>query len=147
MGSSVFPAASGGLTQKFSEFTATGTFTPPSSVSTVEVLLVAGGGGGGGNNNAESSAGGGGGGQVVKQFLTVTGGTSYTITIGAGGASNTVGANSSVGSLLICGGGGKGGQSGNSPEAGGNGTAGTKIAKILSNCELNISKKLNYIKN
>ena len=29
----------------------------------------------------------------------------------------------------------------------GNGTAGTKIAKILSNCELNISKKLNYIKN
>ena len=33
------------LTQKFAEFTATGTFTSPANVTTVEVLLVAGGGG------------------------------------------------------------------------------------------------------
>ena len=48
MGQTVFPAASGGVTQQVQTFTATGTFTTPSNVTTVEVFLVGGGGGGGG---------------------------------------------------------------------------------------------------
>ena len=77
------------LSQKFAEFTSTGTFTSPANVTTVEVLLVAGGGGGGNN-----PGGGGGGGQVVKKYLTVSPSTAYTITIGAGGSSGSTGSNS-----------------------------------------------------
>jgi len=134
MGISVFPAASGGLTQKFAEYLSTGTFTPPTGVTTVECLLVAGGGGSGGcrSGGSTDASGGAGGGQVVKTFLTVVPGTSYTITIGAGGAGGASGANdgsngtnSSFGSLLICGGGG-GGRAGTTGGAAGiNGNAGT----------------------
>ena len=101
MGISVFPAPSAAtLTQKFAEFTSTGTFTAPVNVSTVEVLLVAGGGGGGGTDadSINTAGGGGGGGQVVKKLLTVTPGTSYTITIGAGGAGASTTSNGSNGS-------------------------------------------------
>ena len=88
MASTVFPAASGGVTQKVQEFTATGTFTAPSNVAAVEVFLVSGGGGGGcsvsGGSASTGSGGGGGGGVGLKRFLTVTPGTSYTVTIGGG---------------------------------------------------------------
>ena len=53
MGSTVFPAAGGGVTQKVQEFTSTGTFTVPSNCTAVEVFLVGGGGGGGGCTNGE----------------------------------------------------------------------------------------------
>ena len=62
----------------------TGTFTPPSGVTSVE-YLVAGGGGGGGYD----AGGGGGAGGVLQGTLSVTAGTPYTISVGTGGAGST----------------------------------------------------------
>ena len=45
MGSTVFPAAGGGVTPKVTEFTSTGTFVVPSNTTMVEVFVVGGGGG------------------------------------------------------------------------------------------------------
>jgi hypothetical protein len=117
MGISVFPAAGGGVTQKVQEFTSTGTFVTPSNCSSVEVFLVGGGAGGGyarvsTDANYGTAGGGGGGGAVLRRTLTVVPGTSYTVTIGAGGAGATSnvagsnGSNSSFGVLLTAIGGG-----------------------------------------
>ena len=64
-------------------YTTTGssTFTP-SLTGYVEVLVVAGGGGGGANH----AGGGGGGGFIHEMKYPVVQGTSYTVTVGAGGA-------------------------------------------------------------
>ena len=94
---------------------------------TVEYLVVA-GGGGGGNGNA---GGGGGGGGLLQGTVPVTAGTSYTVTVGSGGAGGaqslsdntlvgSVGQNSVFGSISATGGGG-GGASGVSSSAGGSG--------------------------
>ena len=56
------------------------------STYTIQYLLVAGGGGGGAR-----VAGGGGAGGVLNSYTTVTSGTAYTITIGAGGTGGTIG--------------------------------------------------------
>jgi hypothetical protein len=61
-------------------FATSGTFTP-AFTGTVEVLVVAGGGAGGGG----IGGGGGGGGVVYMPAVSVTSGTPYTITVGAGG--------------------------------------------------------------
>lgn len=117
MGINVLPAVSGGVTQKVSTFTSTGTFTAPSNCSSVQILLVGGGGAGGGGRSGSGQAsigGSGGGGQVLKRTLTVTPGSSYTVTIGAGGSAGTptsagaVGSDSSFGSLATALGGGGG---------------------------------------
>lgn len=115
-------------------FTTTGstTWIAPCGVTTVDYLVVAGGGGGG------SAAGGGGGaGGLLTGTLSVTAGNSYTVTVGAGGASNTSGNNSVFSSVTAVGGGlggtnsangaagGSGGGSGGvAPTTGGAGTAG-----------------------
>jgi hypothetical protein len=111
-------------------------FTNSGSVST-NYLVVAGGGGAG-----ESFGAGGGGGGVVSGTTTLNQGSSYTVTVGAGGANqvNTTGGNSSFTGLTTaigggCGGGssfptgtaggsGGGGRGGASPANGGAGTAG-----------------------
>lgn len=62
-------------------FATSGTFTP-AFTGTVEVLVVGGGGAGGGG----IGGGGGGGGVVYMPAVSVTSGTPYTITVGAGGA-------------------------------------------------------------
>jgi hypothetical protein len=61
----------------------------------LDYIVVAGGGGGGngGYGNAGNGAGGGG---LLKGTVTVTGGVTYTIVVGAGGARNVQGANSSI---------------------------------------------------
>ena len=60
--------------------------------STVEYLVIAGGGaGGGGNNLGEGSAGGGAGGYRTNTGFSVSGGSSYTVTVGAGGTGTTGG--------------------------------------------------------
>jgi len=66
-------------------FTSPGTYTwsPPSGVTTVNILIVAGGGSGGGR----LGGGGGGGGVIYEQNVSVSQ-QSYTVTVGEGG-SNT----------------------------------------------------------
>ena len=81
----VFPNDnSGRFSIKEVQYTANGTFTVPTGVTTVEVVAVGGGGGGGGGNRT-AAGGGGGGGQVVRRNVNVTPGLSYSVQIGAGG--------------------------------------------------------------
>lgn len=90
----------GGVTPKVQTFTSTGSFVAPANTQYVEVFLVGAGGAGGGSVSAGSAGtgGGGGGGQVISwQKLAVTGGTTYTVTIGAGGAGSTADASGAVG--------------------------------------------------
>ena len=61
--------------------TATYEFTPPAGVTEAEALLVAGGGPGG----FYAGGGGGAGGLVHETALGLSGGTTYTVTVGAGG--------------------------------------------------------------
>ena len=75
------------------------TFTPPSYVTSVEALVVAGGGPGG----YRRGGGGGAGGLIHNTALPVTGGETYTVTVGAGGVASgadatygTNGGNSSI---------------------------------------------------
>ena len=86
-------------------FNSSGTFTPSQSV-TADILVIAGGGGAGYNNGG----GGGAGGLLAHNSQSLTSGTSYTITVGAGGVENTGnGSNSQFGSLTASVGGGGGG--------------------------------------
>ena len=57
------------------------TWTAPAGVNTVEVLVVAGGGGGG----SDLAGGGGAGGLIYNSNFSVTPGTAYNVTVGAGG--------------------------------------------------------------
>jgi len=103
-------------------FTASGSWTAPLNVSKVLAEGFGGGGGGGGGSspsvffgNTTSMGGGGGGGALYcSKLITVVPGTTYTITVGAGGnggaggssptTPGTVGSNgedSSFGSLLV----------------------------------------------
>ena len=59
-------------------------FTPPSYLSSIEALVVAGGGPGG----YRRGGGGGAGGLVHDTALPVTGGSTYTVTVGAGGVAS-----------------------------------------------------------
>lgn len=89
-----------GLSQTASYTTAgTYTWTAPCDVTNIQVECW-GGGGGGGSASANPSAGGGGagGGYVKNTSYSVIPGTTYTITVGAGGASVTAGGDSWFGS-------------------------------------------------
>jgi len=70
-------------------------FTQPAGY-TVNYLVVAGGGGGGAGVSLTAAGGGGGAGGLLTSSTLLSSGTVYTITIGAGGASNTSGVNSSI---------------------------------------------------
>lgn len=81
----VFPNDnSGRLYINEATFTASGTWTAPTGVTSAQVILVGGGGGGGGGTQ-DGAGGGGAGGQVIVKNLTVVPGTTYNVTIGAGG--------------------------------------------------------------
>ncbi|KKU54035.1 MAG: hypothetical protein UX77_C0034G0003, partial [Parcubacteria group bacterium GW2011_GWA1_47_11] len=102
--------------------TGTTTWMVPVGVTSVDYLVVAGGGGGG-----SSLGGGGGSGGVRTGTLSVTAGTSYTVTVGGGGTAGT-GANvnggnggDSVFSTITSTGGGGGGNLNNSGNSGGSG--------------------------
>jgi hypothetical protein len=73
--------------------TATYTFTPNFSSSTCSILLVGGGGSGGADTGTSTGNGGGGGGGVLynASSFSLVSGTSYTITVGAGGQGTTSG--------------------------------------------------------
>jgi hypothetical protein len=73
-------------------FTTSGTWTCPAGVTSVTVQCWGGGGAGGSGTNGNTSAnaaGGGGGGAFAQSTLSVTPGTQYTVTVGAGGASTS----------------------------------------------------------
>jgi hypothetical protein len=119
MGVAIFPAAGGGVNQYTQTFTSTGTWTAPSTCNSVDVFLVGGGGGGGSVKTSASAVnfvtgGAAGGGATVRKTISVTPGTTYTITIGAGGTGGTVsgnagkGGDTTFGSLLTASGGGAG---------------------------------------
>ena len=107
-------------------FLSTGTFKPQLNL-TADILVVAGGGGGGSGNN---SGGGGAGGLLAFTSQSLASTTTYTCTIGSGGATGTPngvnGSDSQFGSLTLVKGGGYGGgdTNGVTPQIGGNGGSG-----------------------
>ena len=117
----IVPYATGGDTIMtdgtywYHAFTSSGTFTPAKGLS-CDVLVVA--GGGGGASGGSGGGGGAGGLQLLSAQSLST--TNYSVTVGAGGASDTQGNNSQLGALTASVGGGKGG----SGVPGGNGGSG-----------------------
>lgn len=99
-------------------FNSSGTFTPTKAL-TCDYLVIAGGGnggtlGGGGAGGMRSTVGATGGGGSLESALSLTA-QAYTVTIGAGGASQgTAGNNSVFGSITSTGGGGGSGGAGGS---------------------------------
>ena len=88
----------------------TATWTCPTGVTRIKVICI--GGGGGGSAQGASSGGSGG---FASGIYTVTPGTGYAVTVGAGNAgtvttfaNGTAGGNSSLGSLISASGGGGG---------------------------------------
>ena len=105
-------------------FTGNSTWVCPAGVTSITYLIVAGGGGGGTQVSSTLNAGGGGGGGVLTGTAVVTPGVSYTITVGAGGGTQTNGANSSIAgtgftTLTAVGGGAGGGTTDNQPGSNG----------------------------
>lgn len=76
-------------------FTANGNFTVPNGVDKIRVRVV----GGGAGVNGAGYGGGGGCGYAHGEF-SVTPGGNYSVTVGAGGASNQAGGTSSFGALI-----------------------------------------------
>jgi len=100
----VIPTSTTNNYQAASSATKTYTFTPTSTMGPVAYLIVGGGGGGGCR-----FGGGGGAGGVIYGYATLTNGTAYTITVGAGGAGgatdDTAGVAGSSSSISSSGGG------------------------------------------
>ena len=106
-------------------FTGSGSFIPATGGS-VEYLVIAGGGGGG-----AQVGGGGGAGGFKTGTLTVTGGTSISVTVGAGGAGTTAsaarganGGDSALGLTITALGGGGGGSHANNGVSSSGGSGG-----------------------
>ncbi|MCC6601215.1 MAG: hypothetical protein IT223_11165 [Crocinitomicaceae bacterium] len=109
----------------------------PACASYICIEAWGGGGGGGGNATQSGSyAGAGGGGAYGQECFNVTPGTTYTVTVGAGGTGGSSsggaggsGGSSSVGSLITAGGGyGGTGNAGGAGGAGGTSTAANNIS-------------------
>jgi hypothetical protein len=89
--------------QTTTPFTSSSTWTCPAGVTSIQVEAYGAGGGGGfgGLSNRYGGGGGGGGGYSKNTSITVTPGTTYTITVGSGGiggtANTTAAANGSNG--------------------------------------------------
>lgn len=113
MGYSIYPAPSAAAKiEKTVKINSTQSWTVPADVSQIEIVLCGGGGGGGqGYDQNAGTQGSGGSGSAEKAFLSVTPGSTHTVTIGAGGAVigyadvPTAGGTSSFGSLLSVAGG------------------------------------------
>jgi len=96
----------------------------------VEYLVVAGGGSGGAGSTL--NCGGGGAGGLLTGIVSVTTGTSYTVTVGAGGGASSSGASSVFGSISTTGGGraGSGGTIADSGVSGGSGGGGNSGGSV-----------------
>ncbi|MGC4040203.1 MAG: choice-of-anchor D domain-containing protein [Flavobacterium sp.] len=120
--------------QSTQPYTANGSFVTPAGVTTVKVEAYGAGGSGGygGTANKNGGGGGGGGGYSVINSVTVTPGTSYALTIGAGGVASTANTSASggnttatFGSTSITANGGAGGRRNSNGGNGGNGGNGS----------------------
>lgn len=115
-------------------FLASGTYNVPTGVTKV-LVEVCGAGGGGGGGRGGAGAGGGGAGAWIQAEVTVTGGGSETITLGAAGTggilnvSGTAGAASTFGTKVTAGGGGGGNTFGSGGAAGIGTSIGTLVAE------------------
>src|SRR5690242_6227200 len=69
-------------------YTTSGTYTVPANVYSLVVECWGAGGAGGGVTGKYSCAGGGSGGGYVRGIVPVTPGITYTVTVGAGGATS-----------------------------------------------------------
>lgn len=112
------------------EITSSQSFLFPSDATPEAEVLAVGGGGGGGDGNAPG--GGGGAGELITGTITMSPGQSYYITIGTGGdgggsqdAVGHPGQPTSIGSILVAKGGGRGGGYRGAPSSGGSGGGGT----------------------
>jgi hypothetical protein len=118
------------LAQTTQTFTTSGTWTCPAGVTsiTVEAWGAGGGGGLGGSSNGKGGGGGGGGAYTKNVVVSVTPGTTYTITVGTGGSAGAAGSASTAtfGATVVTANPGQGGASFASGGTGGaGGTAGT----------------------
>ena len=68
-----------------SDFTSPGTYTAPATTTAINLLVVGGGGGGGDGHPSYTAGAGGAGGLIYLNNLPVTGGATYSVTIGEGG--------------------------------------------------------------
>lgn len=102
---------SSGASVTYDLFTSSGTLTKPTGFPDAGLVIMELWGGGGGGDSA-AQAGGGGGGYNRGIFRGADLGATESVTVGAGGAADTVGGNSSVGSLVTAYGGGQGGTTG-----------------------------------
>ena len=103
---------------------------------TVNYLVVAGGGGGGASLSGNNGGGGGGAGGLISTSTTLSSGTAYTITVGAGGAGGAAGTHvgnngnsSSFGAINTATGGGGGG-SASAGVSGGSGGGGDSSSNV-----------------
>ncbi len=78
-------SAGGGVPNTVVVFNASGNWTAPAGVTRINVQVWGGGGGGGGATSCSGYGSGGGGGGYAESILAVTPGTTYTVTVGAGG--------------------------------------------------------------
>jgi Bacterial Ig-like domain (group 2). len=114
-------------------FSSSGTFIAPAGVTSVSVQCWGAGGGGGGSATNKSGGGGGGGGAfTVNNSVSVTPGTSYTITVGSGGtggignlSGGTGGSTSANLGITVTANGGSGGNAPSSSTGGNGGAAGS----------------------
>ncbi|MFV8322475.1 choice-of-anchor D domain-containing protein [Flavobacterium sp. LS2R12] len=78
-----------GISQTTQTYSTSGTFTVPAGVTSLQVEAWGGGGKGGKKTSGNSAYGGGGGGAYAKKLITVTPGTTYTVSVGIGSITQT----------------------------------------------------------
>lgn len=124
---------------RFQKITSTGTYTPDAHLAYVWVRMCGGGAGGGNASSGAGSSGAGSGGGAGSTneaiFSAADIGASKAVTIGAGGAAQSNGSTTSLGSLLTAPGGfagnGGGGSTGYGIKGGAGGSVGSGGSPIL----------------
>jgi hypothetical protein len=124
IGLGAFQATGGTVSQSgsytYHTFTSSGTFTVTSGARSIEYLIVAGGGSSQASQGQDAGGGGGGAGGYVTGTVTAVGGN-YSVTVGAGGAPASNGADSVFNGITAVGGGRGGAYNGVTSSSGGSG--------------------------